>query len=211
MYSTDAAHKSSQKGCLELEDVYVGKKSSTVITVEPQGQSKKEFIETSVDQAEISEISKHLTDSNVVLIIDRNMENVVSNGECISNTWNLGFKETIFIIEKEKCIQGNITSEVRQHLERNSFLVIKRSISFNKSDKTGKFEKIVDKQKLMVNKEMLPKLKSCQEGKQFKDIYTVNLQNIKARESEYHLTKDLPSMESVNLCSLSSSVIAVNT
>ena len=63
----------------------------------------------------------------------------------------------------------------------------------------------------MVNKEMLPKSKSCQKGKQLKDISTVNLQNIKAGESESNSTKHLPSMEAVKLCSLSSSGIARNT
>jgi len=188
LYSqADAYNKSSTKGNLELEAVQIGKTCSTIITVEQLEQRKKDFSVTPVEKAGISEISEPHKDSTVVLIIDRSMENVVSEGENESKTSNLGFKETLFITETAKDIQGTISPEIRQNLKKNSFVVIERSIAFNKIGNTDYFSKTIDKKKIMVNKDKFPEKSNCKEEKRLRNMSTVDLQKSMAGENDSHL------------------------
>ena len=93
-----------------------------------------------------------LKTDNIFLIIDRKIENACENNE-IDHATTITLKETIYLLEGYEAIRDTLTLEKKN----SSVVVIERFVTYSKSDRTGKFEKIVKKGKIII-KEAKPLL-----------------------------------------------------
>ena len=120
--------------------------SSNLISIEKLDNVQKEMVPIPLDQAKLSEQLNFLETNSILLIIDRKIENVCENNE-IDHATTIALKETIYLLKGYEGIRDTLTLDKKEKLKNSSVVVIERFDTYSKSDTTGKFEKIVKKEK----------------------------------------------------------------
>ena len=87
-----------------------------------------------------------LETDNIFLIIDRKIENACENNE-IDYATTITLKETIYLLKGYEAIRETLALMKKEKFKNSSVVVIERFVTYSKSDRTGKFEKIVKKEK----------------------------------------------------------------
>merc|ERR1712110_172616 len=114
---------------------------------------KKGLQTTSIQMQQPVE-SKHFQQcDNVLMIIDRRMENVMIAGNEKDMPGSIELKEIIFLTEAEEGLKNNISLEEEQKIRNNAFAVIERHFSYRKASKNGVFEKTIKREKLVIKTE----------------------------------------------------------
>merc|ERR1712179_859046 len=127
-------------------------------------------MEISLQQEGISDVTNDPDETELVLIIHRKMENntyVQEEKAKLSEiafykghrSSDIRFKETLIVADKVQGLKNYDSPEMRHPLTKSAYVVIERLIACRKSLKTGKFEEVVDKEKLWVNKDKHLKMK----------------------------------------------------
>merc|ERR1712224_412047 len=196
---------SSQNVSLEKENIKLSNTSSNLISIEKLDDVQKGLVPISLHQAKLCKQSNSLETDNVLLIIDRKIEKACENNE-IDHAITITVKETIYLLKGYEGIRDTLTLEKKEKLKNSSVVVIERFVTYSKSDRTGKFEKIVKKGKMIV-REAKASAKAILNEELIGEVIATE-QIMAGNEAsvvvpEYYLLE-----ESVNLTSLSS-IIAV--
>jgi len=196
----------SQNINLEKENVKLLNTSSNLISIETLDNAKKEMVPISLDQAKLSKQSNALETDNIFLIIDRKMDNVCENEE-LDHATNITVKETIYLLKGHEAIRDTSTLGNKEDLKNSSVVVIERFVTYIKSDRTGKFEKIVKKGKMIVRDDNAS-VKPIWNEEPLGEVLAT--EKIMARNEACDVVPEYSLLEeSVNLTSISS-IIAVN-
>merc|ERR1712224_1006676 len=195
----------SQNVSLEKENIKISNTSSNLISIEKMDNVQKEMIPISLDQMKLSKQSNSLETDNIFLIIDRKIENASENNE-IDHATIITLKETIYLLKGYEAIRDTLTLEKKEKLKNSSVVVIERFVTYSKSDRTGKFEKIVKKGKMIV-REAKASAKAILNEELIGEVMATE-QNMARNEASDAIPEYSLLEESVNLTSLSS-IIAV--
>jgi len=199
-YNADTTNL-SQNVSLEKENIKLSNMSSNLISIEELDNVQKEMVPIPLDQAKLSKQLNSRETDNICLVIDRKVENACENNE-IDHATTITLKETIYLLKGYEAIRDTLTHDKMEKLKNSSVVVIERFVTYSKSDRTGKFEKIVKKGKMIVKE-----AKAILNGGPIGEV--IATEQIMARNGASDVVPEYSLLEeSVNLTSLSS-IIAV--
>jgi len=203
-YNADTTNL-SQNVSLEKENFKLSNTSCNLISTEILDYVQKEMVPIPLDQAKLSKKDNVLETDNIFLIIDRKIENACENNE-IDHATTITLKETIYLLKGYGAIREPLTLEKKEKLKKSSVVVIERFVTYSKSDRTGKFEKIVKKGKMIV-REAKTSAKTILNKEPIGEV--IATEQIMARNEASDVVPEYSLLEeSVNLTSISS-IIAV--